>query len=173
MLVIKPFYIHQVGSFNGLLGGERGFISMQLPHQSKGVLLILLRRMFHPRRVSIYRSQGCWLLGITSARLVNLVHQAYTQFALQAQNSVLVFAIGEIMVINNLVKWLSTPDLSSVGRAEDCSSNKLSSLGRWFESGRSDFVFQLVPVQTAPFYNTFPLFVWVRCKMGMGQTELL
>ena len=30
-------------------------------------------------------------------------------------------------------------DLSSVGRAEDCSCSNLSSLGRWFESGRSDF----------------------------------
>ena len=32
-------------------------------------------------------------------------------------------------------------DLSSVGRAEDCSGTKtrLVSLGHWFESGRSDF----------------------------------
>jgi hypothetical protein len=31
-------------------------------------------------------------------------------------------------------------DLSSVGRAEDCSTSQLS-LGRWFESGRSDCCF--------------------------------
>ena len=31
-------------------------------------------------------------------------------------------------------------DLSSVGRAEDCSGlSNSTSLGRWFESGRSDF----------------------------------
>jgi hypothetical protein len=31
-------------------------------------------------------------------------------------------------------------DLSSVGRAEDCSVSQIS-LGRWFESGRSEYVF--------------------------------
>ena len=37
-----------------------------------------------------------------------------------------------------LIKVIQS-DLSSVGRAEDCSCSNLSSLGRWFESGRSEF----------------------------------
>lgn len=53
--------------------------------------------------------------------------------------------------------FLYTSDLSSVGRAEDCSRCRIS-LGHWFESGRSEV-----------FYSKFLLFYFeIMCQ----KTEL-
>ena len=48
------------------------------------------------------------------------------------------YCVSILYTLNvHMYEMLYTSDLSSVGRAEDCSSCRIS-LGHWFESGRSE-----------------------------------